>query len=177
MSDQNQCFICGDQRQNSLEQHHIVPQRFDGSDDDENLVTLCASCHAAIEKLYDRRFYDKLGVEKPVASETCDLDDCTASASKSLDGPEHTLDICDSHAESCGASLGLYDGCCTQTATHVVRSYYDNRIKLRCDDHSVCGESGCKSKELYFDPESTLPYQRCIEHFQDTDVAKDKRRQ
>lgn len=61
----SKCFICGDERENSLEEHHIVPRRFGGSDRDENLVTLCASCHSAIEKIYDDSFYERLGVSKP----------------------------------------------------------------------------------------------------------------
>lgn len=60
-----ECFICGDDRPNSIETHHIVPRRYGGSDRDENLVDLCASCHSAIEKLYDDRFYQALGVESP----------------------------------------------------------------------------------------------------------------
>lgn len=176
MTDQKQCFICGDQRQNSLEQHHIVPQRFDGSDDDENLVTLCASCHAAIEKLYDRRFYDKLGVEKLEGPRTCELDDCTASADKPLDDHGGRLWVCSGHSEKCGANLGVYSGLCSQTPTSVVRSYYGNKIKLRCDDHNVCGESGCKSQEVFFDPQSKLPYQRCFEHFDSSDEEERLRR-
>lgn len=58
------CFICGDSRENSLEEHHIVPRRFGGGDLDDNLVTLCASCHSALEKIYDDSFYKRLGVEK-----------------------------------------------------------------------------------------------------------------
>lgn len=54
------CFVCGDRRSNSLEDHHIVPRRYGGTDSPENIVTLCASCHSAIEKLYDERFYETL---------------------------------------------------------------------------------------------------------------------
>lgn len=64
------CFICGDQKPNSIETHHIVPRRYGGSDRDENLVDLCASCHSAIEKLYDERFYETLGVTKPSDNDT-----------------------------------------------------------------------------------------------------------
>jgi len=55
-----QCFICGDSHSNRLQTHHVVPRRYGGSDDPENLVTLCASCHQGIEKLYDERFYERL---------------------------------------------------------------------------------------------------------------------
>lgn len=61
MSDK-QCFICGIANETVLQEHHIVPKRHGGSDDDENLVDLCASCHQAVEKIYDKRFYKKLGV-------------------------------------------------------------------------------------------------------------------
>jgi len=60
------CFICGDSRPNSLEKHHLVPKRYGGSDNKENLITICASCHSAIEKLYDDSFYKRLGVGKDV---------------------------------------------------------------------------------------------------------------
>lgn len=63
------CYICGDNRENSLEKHHIVPRRYGGSDRDSNLVTLCASCHSAIEKIYDDSFYERLGVKKPTDGE------------------------------------------------------------------------------------------------------------
>lgn len=59
------CYICGDDRENSLEEHHIVPRRYGGSDRDRNLITVCASCHSAIEKIYDDSFYERLGVSKP----------------------------------------------------------------------------------------------------------------
>lgn len=45
----------------NLERHHIVPRKFGGSDRSENLVTLCPTCHQAIEKLYNKRFYENLG--------------------------------------------------------------------------------------------------------------------
>jgi hypothetical protein len=58
------CFICGDPNENAIQTHHIVPNRHGGSDKDENLVDLCANCHQAIERVYDKRFYQALGVEQ-----------------------------------------------------------------------------------------------------------------
>lgn len=58
-NDNTKCAFCGDDR--VTERHHIVPRRYDGSDDDENLVTVCPTCHEVLERLYDRRFYQKLG--------------------------------------------------------------------------------------------------------------------
>jgi hypothetical protein len=48
-----------------LQEHHAVPRRFGGSDDDVNLVTLCANCHEAVEKIYDEGFYKRLGIDSP----------------------------------------------------------------------------------------------------------------
>ena len=57
------CEICGETKPNSLETHHVVPRRMGGSDEPENLVRLCASCHAAVEKIWDDSFYERLGVD------------------------------------------------------------------------------------------------------------------
>ncbi|NEU56741.1 HNH endonuclease [Halorussus sp. MSC15.2] len=43
-----------------MEEHHILPRRYDGSDEPENLVTLCSNCHTAIEKIYGDDFFDRL---------------------------------------------------------------------------------------------------------------------
>lgn len=66
----NRCFICGEDTPSRLQTHHIVPRRHGGSDNSENLVRLCANCHQAIEKMYDKRFYQELGVEKQNTSDT-----------------------------------------------------------------------------------------------------------
>jgi len=63
------CYFCNENNDNMLEEHHVVPRRFGGSDADENLVTVCASCHNGLESLYDSRFYDKLDVEKQSSTE------------------------------------------------------------------------------------------------------------
>lgn len=51
------CRFCGEKDRACLEQHHIVPRRFEGSDSEQNLVTLCSNCHQKIENIYDERFY------------------------------------------------------------------------------------------------------------------------
>jgi hypothetical protein len=48
----SQCFVCGEKNKHVLQEHHIVPRRHGGGESKENLVTLCANCHAAIEKIY-----------------------------------------------------------------------------------------------------------------------------
>jgi hypothetical protein len=71
--------------------------------------------------------------------------------------------------------VGLYDGFCDRKAQVIVRSYYGSSIELRCWEHATCGESGCKSTQLYFDPEAMLPYYRCFEHFDSGDEAESRR--
>jgi hypothetical protein len=55
-----ECRVCGQTNQDTLETHHIVPQRYGGSDTPENLIDLCGSCHNAIESIYNDRFYHRL---------------------------------------------------------------------------------------------------------------------
>ena len=92
-----ECFICGDQRPNSLEEHHIVPQRYNGSDEPENLVQLCSSCHAAVEKLYDDSFYERLGAEavEQIGSEDLDTEGTTLQPheTKDRDFPRYPVHI------------------------------------------------------------------------------------
>lgn len=45
-----------------MEQHHILPRRFGGGDNEDNLVTLCASCHRGIESIYDKQFWASVGL-------------------------------------------------------------------------------------------------------------------
>lgn len=56
----DRCFICGEVNPNVLQRHHVVPRKYGGDDSAQNIVTLCANCHHAIEQLYDRRFYTRL---------------------------------------------------------------------------------------------------------------------
>jgi len=57
------CYFCREDGPAALETHHIVPRRHNGSDREKNLVTVCANCHRKLEALYDKRFYEVLGVE------------------------------------------------------------------------------------------------------------------
>jgi len=56
------CYFCGETNPTALEEHHLVPQRYNGPDLPENLVTLCGACHNKIENLYDDTFYERLGI-------------------------------------------------------------------------------------------------------------------
>lgn len=55
------CDICGQTNSSTLETHHVVPKRYGGSDHPENLVSLCGSCHNAVERIYDESFYQRFG--------------------------------------------------------------------------------------------------------------------
>lgn len=55
-----ECYICGNNHQHVLQEHHLIPQRLGGSDEEENLVTLCANCHNCIESLYDDDFFERV---------------------------------------------------------------------------------------------------------------------
>jgi hypothetical protein len=66
------CQICGDVRPRSIEEHHILPRRFGGSDEDENLVALCASCHRAVESIYNKDFWISVGLRPSDGSNTVD---------------------------------------------------------------------------------------------------------
>ena len=56
------CYFCDETER--LEQHHIVPRRFGGSDASENMVEVCPTCHSKLEHLYNSRFYKNIGVKQ-----------------------------------------------------------------------------------------------------------------
>lgn len=58
------CYFCDSE--GPIETHHLVPRRYEGSDNDENLVDLCPSCHERLERLYDDDVLQKIvrGAEK-----------------------------------------------------------------------------------------------------------------
>jgi hypothetical protein len=43
--DNHRCRKCS--TKDNLHVHHLIPRHLEGSDDAENLITLCAACHAA----------------------------------------------------------------------------------------------------------------------------------
>lgn len=55
------CYFCG--AFGGIEEHHIIPQRFGGPDNEANTVGLCSTCHDKIERLYDASFYEHFGIE------------------------------------------------------------------------------------------------------------------
>jgi ribosomal protein L7/L12 len=54
------CYFC-DESDDVLETHHVVPRRHGGSDEANNLVDVCPTCHQKLERLYDDQFYKTIG--------------------------------------------------------------------------------------------------------------------
>jgi len=52
------CHFC--QESNVLECHHIIPKRLGGSNDSKNILVLCPTCHAKIERIYDDSFFKRI---------------------------------------------------------------------------------------------------------------------
>lgn len=90
------CFFCGEDTEEVLETHHVVPQRFGGTDRPENLVDVCPSCHGKLESLYDRRFYDALAVWRRQACEVSEprIPDNSAHFWVSIDSEGHRQLTC-----------------------------------------------------------------------------------
>lgn len=66
----NQCAICGNN--DFLEIHHLTPKAHGGTDDYDNLILLCACCHAAIHhrsynpEKYNRKTSIEYEAAKPI---------------------------------------------------------------------------------------------------------------
>ena len=63
MTSSDTCYFCDSGV--DVEEHHIVPQRFSGSDLPTNTVDLCHECHWKLERLYNRDFWEAIGVNDP----------------------------------------------------------------------------------------------------------------
>lgn len=58
------CELCGDKR--NLEVHHIIPVCCGGSDNIDNLIVVCGTCHA---KLTPKRELTKIGINRARVSD------------------------------------------------------------------------------------------------------------
>jgi len=99
MTDQT-CYFC--ESTDEIEEHHILPQRFDGSDQPTNVVELCHDCHWKLERLYNKDFWEAIGVDDPRATKethaTCNYYNCIENAVGRFDLGDgiHAL-RCDKH--------------------------------------------------------------------------------
>lgn len=56
-----ECRICGEERkEEQMLRHRLIPKRFGGSDDEKNVVNVCANCHRTLRKVYDNRFWSRV---------------------------------------------------------------------------------------------------------------------
>lgn len=144
------CHFCGTPE--PLDEHHIVPRRFGGSDDRENIVTVCPTCHRKLERLYDRRFYTELGVtsEDSDGEHICASTDCTSLDTRKLGGYTEIW-CCDDHAICRAARINEYRHAveCRDDASAVL-SVPDGGLSTVCDDHAVCNHDGCQNRDVRY---------------------------
>lgn len=96
------CYFCP--AESDLQTHHIVPQRKNGSDREENLVIVCADCHSNLEALYDKRFYERLGLSDDSGEQrshfACTIPDCDEPATMRVQNAKGFVDWwCEDHGE------------------------------------------------------------------------------
>jgi len=158
------CYFCGG-GEGVLETHHIVPRRFGGSDEAENLVDLCPTCHQKLERLYDRRFYEEVeaGLGDDDLGEylgACGFGNCTAEAEHTFEHAGVSTSVCDDH------KVCSLDGCHIRTVT---ARPMNGDLALLCEDHVTCHAEGCQNDdtEIYRATQDRIntfyrPY--CSEH-------------
>lgn len=135
------CYICGNKNRDVLERHHIVPRRFGGSDDKENLVQLCSNCHTSVERLYDKRFYDELGVAVPENGEggedhVCMKSGCTSEETSRMESQNYVVWVCAYHKEC------AFDRC-LERGEKLLEDVVADKSLLVCHRHERCERRGC----------------------------------
>jgi len=142
------CYVCGRGNPDTLESHHTVPQRYGGSDDDENITQLCPNCHEALERLYDDDFYQRLKQsdlfdesENSVSGLRCGYNDCTSRDTTVIEGPDIKVAVCDVHSD-----CSKY-GCDDQQVVPVL-SEDGERWVACCSEHRICWHGDCGSRDV-----------------------------
>jgi len=94
-----ECYFC--ESTDDIETHHILPQRFNGSDAESNLVDLCHDCHWKLERLYNKEFWEAIGVDDPRATReghvVCEYHQCMEHATNRVPTPTGIAHYCDEH--------------------------------------------------------------------------------
>lgn len=140
---EDRCYICGLGNRDILEQHHIVPRRYGGGNGKENLVTLCPNCHAAVEELYDDRFFEELGVETDnelSSNEECRQDGCKNDDTTLVRGNGFELPLCDEHRSCWKPYCGRLNLTPIETA--------NGSVVVVCDKHKVCYHKNCSNTDI-----------------------------
>ena len=167
------CYICGHGNTDVIQRHHIIPRRYDGTDETRNIVNLCPTCHDAIERIYDDSFFEDLGVEKidtgtelvdVALQEECQWRTCSAEASHRLEGGGHELHVCEGHRECQWEH-------CTQIGSPIPIA--DEDFTIACSEHRTCYHEDCLSKETsVFNLEYSGRTVSCNAHTEDLDEAE-----
>ena len=76
------CYFC--ESCEDVQTHHIVPDRFNGSESESNKVDLCHDCHWKLERLYNVEFWNAIGIDDPRSSRethlVCEMLECNEQA-------------------------------------------------------------------------------------------------
>lgn len=151
------CFICGHDTSAVIQEHHIAPRRYGGSDADENLVDLCPNCHDSVERIYNDAFFERLGVQKTTDESDSDIhvcmwEDCTSTDTQPLQNDDLTVWVCDAHKQcqwwkNVYKTIGGHTKTCDRTRVTPVESE-DGRFTLLCSDHRICEQTGCANSDV-----------------------------
>lgn len=159
IEDNDVCYICGHGNPDTLEEHHIIPRRYDGSDASRNLVDLCPSCHSTLERIYDDAFFGELGVTKTNQSQyniQCEWGTCTSTDTHKIESSSHSKFVCDGHRR-CGR------GNCDDIGTPV--SVHQEGLTVLCDEHRICNHADCYSTDVVaYNTSYSTGFAYCPEH-------------
>lgn len=58
------CSVCGrgEDKAQQFDEHHLIPQRLQGPNTPDNLVTVCKRCHKSLERIYNQDFWKNVGL-------------------------------------------------------------------------------------------------------------------
>jgi len=158
----SKCHFCDEK--DALDRHHVVPRRFGGSDSEDNLVTVCPTCHRKLENLYDKEFYSAIGVkdsgffeEHNNTTERCDFNDVPNHISRNVsdwpvryDDTDHFQIYC----PECGVKAVVSKLFVSENTPHIILSVF-------CSDCSIAGK-----RKIYCNPiKSGLDYTNKDEKF------------
>ena len=97
----NECYFCGSTT--DIEEHHILPQRFDGSDAEKNTVDVCHECHWKLERLYNKDFWEAIGVDDPRSTKeshvVCDIHGCVKPSVQRYGTSKGIVYRCEEHKQ------------------------------------------------------------------------------
>lgn len=155
------CHFCDETQR--LQTHHIVPRRFDGSDAEENLVTVCPTCHDKLEALYNKRFYDAVGVVKDSEeSLPCGKEGCASTDTERYENEDVVVHLCDEHA-TCSVMPTFYTTPCTKDGFTPVDDP-NGGAHLFCTNHDDCEKPKCSATAQTIVDVSGGREKRCLSH-------------